>query len=53
MHTSTRADLSPYQAPQLRVLGALHELTRGGISSARSDGVLFQGEGGGRVVNGS
>lgn len=54
MVTSSSVDLTTYQAPELRILGSVHELTQGGISQARSDGILFQSDGGGRrVVNAS
>lgn len=48
MQTSCNVDSTTYQAPRLRVLGFVHELTRGGITAARSDAVLFGGDGGGR-----
>lgn len=54
MQTSSSADPMTYHAPRLRVLGFVHDLTQGGISVAKSDGVLFQGAGGGtRLINGS
>ncbi len=48
---------SSYEAPKLRDLGSVHELTQGGLFGDRSDGLLilvkYGGGGGGGVVNGS
>ena len=42
---------SSYEAPRLRALGSVHELTQAGLSGDKGDGVLFLRKP--SVVNGS
>ena len=39
--------MQPYEPPRLRPLGSVAGLTQGGVTQARSDGILYGSSGGG------
>lgn len=52
MSTDGNAGPMVYASPRLRILGSVHDLTRGGLGTS-SDGLLFKGTVGGIVISSS